>query len=318
MGQSWPASRFSAHPLVESGVRPAGSSRAPVTAVSERAVGERSFLCDRRSRAGAEVVPVARWRSRARRASRRYRASSSRARARAPFELMSRPLDDLRLAVLMLDGFELKGRSCVVALGIDTNGVKHPLGLWDGSTENATVATTLLANLVERGLDVEQGVLDEQGFFGLSKVEGPAREDHLEGAARWAPFHRRSRVGRRGPGVARGRGVVGRGGRPARPDRGVVGRPGGDASGRGGDDPGRVVRDLAMMLADGGDCLSELRAVRDQRPLSGPVASVRRSSRWPGRRVRRRSVRTAMTATAPGWPRSPIASSSARGPTARA
>ena len=72
---------------------------------------------------------------------------------------MSRPLDDLRLAVLMLDGIELKGRCCVVALGIDTDGVKHPLGLWDGSTENATVASTLLANLVERGLDVEQGVL---------------------------------------------------------------------------------------------------------------------------------------------------------------
>jgi putative transposase len=72
---------------------------------------------------------------------------------------MSRPLADLRLAVLMLDGIELKGRCCVVALGIDTDGVKHPLGLWDGSTENATVATTLLTNLVERGLDVEQGVL---------------------------------------------------------------------------------------------------------------------------------------------------------------
>src|SRR5215213_5808319 len=74
-------------------------------------------------------------------------------------DLMSRPLADLRLAVVMLDGIELKGRCCVVALGIDTDGVKHPLGLWDGSTENATVATTLLANLVERGLDVEQGVL---------------------------------------------------------------------------------------------------------------------------------------------------------------
>jgi transposase-like protein len=74
-------------------------------------------------------------------------------------ELMSRPLEDMRLAVLMLDGIELKGRCCVVALGIDTDGVKHPLGLWDGSTENATVATTLLANLIERGLDVEQGAL---------------------------------------------------------------------------------------------------------------------------------------------------------------
>jgi putative transposase len=74
-------------------------------------------------------------------------------------DLMSRPLDDLHLAVVMLDGIELKGRCCVVALGIDTDGVKHPLGLWDGSTENATVATTLLSNLTGRGLDVDQGVL---------------------------------------------------------------------------------------------------------------------------------------------------------------
>jgi putative transposase len=74
-------------------------------------------------------------------------------------ELMSRRLEDVRLAALMLDGIELKGHCCVVALGVDTEGVKHPLGLWDGSTENATVARELLTNLVARGLDLEQGVL---------------------------------------------------------------------------------------------------------------------------------------------------------------
>lgn len=42
---------------------------------------------------------------------------------------------------------------------------------------------------------------------------------------------------------------------------------------RGRHDPGRVIRDLAVMLADGGDCLSDLRAVRDQQPLFGSVAS---------------------------------------------
>jgi transposase-like protein len=73
--------------------------------------------------------------------------------------LMSRSLADVRLAALMLDGIDLKGRCCVVALGITTDGVKLPLGLWDGSTENATVARHLLSDLVERGLDVEQGVL---------------------------------------------------------------------------------------------------------------------------------------------------------------
>jgi putative transposase len=33
----------------------------------------------------------------------------------------------------MVDGIELKGRCCIVALGISTDGVKLPLGLWDGS-----------------------------------------------------------------------------------------------------------------------------------------------------------------------------------------
>ena len=74
-------------------------------------------------------------------------------------ELMARQLGDLRLAVMMLDGLELKGRMMIVALGITTEGIKIPLGLWEGSTENATVATALLSDLVERGLDPEQGML---------------------------------------------------------------------------------------------------------------------------------------------------------------
>ena len=73
--------------------------------------------------------------------------------------LMGRALADVRLAVLMLDAIELKGRCCVVALGITTDGIKVPLGLWDGSTENKTVTAHLLSDLVDRGLDCEQGVL---------------------------------------------------------------------------------------------------------------------------------------------------------------
>jgi putative transposase len=73
--------------------------------------------------------------------------------------LMRRSLSDVRLAALMLDGIELKGRCCVVSLGVTTDGVKVPLGLWDGSTENKTVTAHLLSDLVDRGLDVEQGVL---------------------------------------------------------------------------------------------------------------------------------------------------------------
>jgi transposase-like protein len=75
------------------------------------------------------------------------------------WELMSRQLADLRLAVMMLDGIELHGRMNIVALGISTEGEKLALGLWDGSSERAAVAAALLSDLVDRGLDVEQGLL---------------------------------------------------------------------------------------------------------------------------------------------------------------
>src|SRR4051794_26550052 len=42
---------------------------------------------------------------------------------------------------------------------------------------------------------------------------------------------------------------------------------------RRGHDPGRVIRDLAVMLADGGECVTDLGAMRDQQALFGPVAS---------------------------------------------
>lgn len=74
-------------------------------------------------------------------------------------ELMGRRLEDVRVAVMMLDGLEIAGRTHIVALGISTEGVKIPLGLWEGSTENATLARTLLADLVDRGLDPEQAIL---------------------------------------------------------------------------------------------------------------------------------------------------------------
>lgn len=74
-------------------------------------------------------------------------------------ELMGRRLDDFRLAVMMVDALEVSGKVHVVALGITTEGVKIPLGLWEGSTENAAVARSLLSDLVDRGLDPEQGIL---------------------------------------------------------------------------------------------------------------------------------------------------------------
>ncbi len=55
--------------------------------------------------------------------------------------LMARRLDDVRLAVMMLDGLEIADRTHVVALGISTEGVKIPLGLWEGSYREQRVVS---------------------------------------------------------------------------------------------------------------------------------------------------------------------------------
>ena len=69
------------------------------------------------------------------------------------------PLDALDLAVLLIDGVHVGGHCIVVALGIDKTGAKHPLGLWEGATENATVCQGLLTNLASRGLRTDRSLL---------------------------------------------------------------------------------------------------------------------------------------------------------------
>jgi putative transposase len=72
---------------------------------------------------------------------------------------LSRPLSELSLTVLMLDGLVCGEHTVLVALGIDEKGSKHVLGLWEGATENATACTGLLSNLVDRGLDTKRTML---------------------------------------------------------------------------------------------------------------------------------------------------------------
>ena len=69
------------------------------------------------------------------------------------------PLDALDLGGLLIDGVHVGGHCIVVALGIDTMGAKHPLGLWEGATENATVCQGLLTNLGSRGLRTDRSLL---------------------------------------------------------------------------------------------------------------------------------------------------------------
>jgi putative transposase len=99
-------------------------------------------------------------------------------------ELMSRRLDEVRLAVMMIDGIDLGERTNVVALGITSEGVKIPLGLWEGSRENASVATALLSDLVERGLDPAQGILFViDGAKALRKATAPSSTRRRSSAA---------------------------------------------------------------------------------------------------------------------------------------
>jgi putative transposase len=74
-------------------------------------------------------------------------------------ELLAADLSGLDLVALMVDGVHFAEHCCVVALGIDIDGVKHPLSLVEGSTENATLVTDLLVGLRERGLNVTRPIL---------------------------------------------------------------------------------------------------------------------------------------------------------------
>ena len=87
--------------------------------------------------------------------SRRFVAATTEAMA----ELLEADLSALDVAVLMVDGLNVAGEMIVVALVITADGTKVPVGLRLGDTENAAVVKDLLADLVDRGLRFEHGIL---------------------------------------------------------------------------------------------------------------------------------------------------------------
>jgi putative transposase len=74
-------------------------------------------------------------------------------------DLLAADLGELDLVALMIDGVHFADHLCVVALGIDIDGTKHPLALVEGSTENTTLVRGLLVDLRTRGLDVTKPIL---------------------------------------------------------------------------------------------------------------------------------------------------------------
>ena len=74
-------------------------------------------------------------------------------------DLLAADLTELDLVALMIDGVHFADHLCVVALGIDIDGTKHPLAVVEGSTENTTLVRGLLVGLRERGLDTTKPIL---------------------------------------------------------------------------------------------------------------------------------------------------------------
>lgn len=74
-------------------------------------------------------------------------------------KLCERNLAELDLLAILIDGIHFGKQVLVVALGIDSSGKKHVLGLWQGATENTAVVKDLLEDLVTRGLPPERRYL---------------------------------------------------------------------------------------------------------------------------------------------------------------
>jgi putative transposase len=94
-------------------------------------------------------------------------------------EFRSRPLDDQRWLIVFVDGFDFADHTMVGALGVTAEGVKVPLGVVEGSTENATVVRGLISGLRDRGLDASEGVLFVlDGAKALKKAVGDVFGDN--------------------------------------------------------------------------------------------------------------------------------------------
>ena len=87
--------------------------------------------------------------------SRRFVALS----AEAVGAYLSRPLGKLDLRVILIDGIVFHDHTILIALGVTAGAQKVVLGVREGTTENASVATALLHDLIERGLSADQAVL---------------------------------------------------------------------------------------------------------------------------------------------------------------
>jgi putative transposase len=116
-------------------------------------------------------------------------------------------LDHVRLPVVMIDGIHFKDRVVLVALGFDTDGRKHVLGMREGSTENTRVVRSLISDLIARGLDADTPrlwVIDGgkalrraiMELFGASALVHRCQEHKRRNVLDHLPEHLHASVGR--------------------------------------------------------------------------------------------------------------------------
>ena len=116
-------------------------------------------------------------------------------------------LDHVRLPVVMIDGIHFKDRVVLVALGFDTDGRKHVLGMREGSTENTRVVRSLISDLIARGLDADTArlwVIDGgkalrraiMELFGASALVHRCQEHKRRNVLDHLPQHLHASVGR--------------------------------------------------------------------------------------------------------------------------
>lgn len=72
---------------------------------------------------------------------------------------LATPLDGLDIRIVLIDGLHFRDHVILLALGLDAHGRKHILALREGTTENAAVCKALLADVRERGLDLDRPTL---------------------------------------------------------------------------------------------------------------------------------------------------------------
>ena len=106
-------------------------------------------------------------------------------------ELMERPVPE-DLVALVIDGINVGPASLITAVGIDSKGSKHALGIAEGTTENSSVAGDLFTGLAERGLDLAKPILFviDGSVFPTSLGVNPM--ESIYALASWASDHVRT------------------------------------------------------------------------------------------------------------------------------